>query len=69
MVRSTVFAPLRIFEASIVLEIPPINTATQTRVPIAQYELEGHFAAINTPRTKLQAASKRSHPHPSRGLA
>ena len=59
---------LRNFAAIMILEIPPMSTATPTRVPIAQSALEGHPARISIPIKRLAAPSRRYHPHPSTGL-
>jgi hypothetical protein len=67
--RSILPAPLLIVAAIMIREIPPTSTATPISVPIAQRELEGHLAKISAPITKLAIPSKRSHPHPSAGLA
>src|ERR1700686_4301069 len=66
--RSTLAAPLRIFVAIMILEIPLMSTETPTSVPIAQRELEGHFARISMPSSRLVAASKRNHLQHPRAL-
>ena len=38
-----------------ILEMPPISTATPTSVPIAQTELEGHLTIISMPMKRLAA--------------
>jgi hypothetical protein len=58
---------LLMLAAIMILEIPPIITATPTKVPIAHNELYGHLDSISTAISKLAKPSSKNHPHPFTG--